>query len=240
MKICAAQTKPVKGDIESNIANHKKLIGLAISEKADIIIFPELSITGYEPELAQLLSTDINDSRLNEFQTLTDLHNIIIGVGAPLKSKNGISISMIIFQPAQPRQVYSKKYLHADEVPYFISGESSIETVGGNVGFAICYEISVSEHAANASKVGTKNYIASVAKSVGGMEKAFENLSGIAASYSMTVLMSNCIGQCDNFECGGKSAAWNEKGSLLGQMDESSEGILVVDTSTHEVMIRMI
>ena len=40
MKICVAQTKPVKGDIKSNIDDHKKLIDLAVSNKADLIIFP--------------------------------------------------------------------------------------------------------------------------------------------------------------------------------------------------------
>ena len=46
MKICVAQTRPVKGDIKANIEHHKKLIDLAISNGGDTIIFPELSITG--------------------------------------------------------------------------------------------------------------------------------------------------------------------------------------------------
>jgi predicted amidohydrolase len=68
MKICVAQTKPVKGDIQANVENHKKIINLAINNGAGIIIFPELSITGYEPALAKALATDINDSRLDDFQ----------------------------------------------------------------------------------------------------------------------------------------------------------------------------
>ena len=52
MKLCAAQIKPINGDIEANIEKHKKLIDLAIANGADIIIFPELSITGYEPAVA--------------------------------------------------------------------------------------------------------------------------------------------------------------------------------------------
>jgi predicted amidohydrolase len=53
MKIAVAQTRPIKGDISTNIKTHKKLIDLAISYKVDTIFFPELSITGYEPELAK-------------------------------------------------------------------------------------------------------------------------------------------------------------------------------------------
>jgi predicted amidohydrolase len=47
MKICVAQTRPIKGNIQSNIVNHKKLIDLAVSNGAVIVIFPELSLTGY-------------------------------------------------------------------------------------------------------------------------------------------------------------------------------------------------
>ena len=45
MKICVAQTKPVKGDIEANIHSHEKLIEMAVSVGTDFITFPELSIT---------------------------------------------------------------------------------------------------------------------------------------------------------------------------------------------------
>ncbi len=43
MKICAAQTRPSKGDIQRNIDNHKELVDLAVSKGADTVIFPELS-----------------------------------------------------------------------------------------------------------------------------------------------------------------------------------------------------
>ena len=47
MKICIAQTRAVKGDIEANLVNHKKSIELAAAHGAEMIIFPELSLTGY-------------------------------------------------------------------------------------------------------------------------------------------------------------------------------------------------
>ena len=70
MKICVAQTRPIKGDIQSNIDNHKKLIDLAVSYGADTVIFPELSLTGYEPELSKKLATNKDDSRFDDFQKL--------------------------------------------------------------------------------------------------------------------------------------------------------------------------
>ena len=53
MKICIGQTNPQKGDIDKNIEIHKQLIQTAIEQSADIIVFPELSLTGYEPDLAK-------------------------------------------------------------------------------------------------------------------------------------------------------------------------------------------
>ena len=59
MKICIAQTQALKGNVRQNIQNHLQLIERAVELKSDLIIFPELSITGYEPELAKELATSI-------------------------------------------------------------------------------------------------------------------------------------------------------------------------------------
>jgi len=80
MKLCAAQIRPFKGNIQKNIEAHKRFIELAVSYKADIIIFPELSLTGYEPTLAKELATTQDDKRLDEFQSISDTKKITVGV----------------------------------------------------------------------------------------------------------------------------------------------------------------
>ncbi len=242
MKICVAQTRPVKGDIESNITNHKRIIDLAVTYGIGTIIFPELSITGYEPELAKELATDQDDSRFDDFQTISDSRKITIGIGVPIKNDSGICISIVIFQPFKVRELYSKKYLHADEEPYFTSGQNTIGLLGNKPGIAlaICYELSVPEHSENAFKTGAGIYIASVAKSTDGVEKAVATLSGIAGKYSMTVLFSNCVGHCDNFESAGRTSIWNSKGLLAGQLNDTNEGILIIDTDTQEIIEKVI
>lgn len=242
MKICVAQTRPVKGDIETNIENHKKIIEIAVNNKAGIIIFPELSLTGYEPELAEALAIVPGDNRLDDFQQISDANQVTIGVGMPTKNDAGICISMIIFQPQQAREIYSKKYLHADEEPYFISGQNFTVLPGTkpSIALAICYELSIPEHSENAYKSGAAIYIASVAKTADGVIKASNNLSAIASKYSITVLMCNCVGHCDNFESAGTSSIWNDKGILIGQLDNSHEGIIMIDTHTQEIIKEVI
>ncbi|WP_428657264.1 carbon-nitrogen hydrolase family protein [Runella sp.] len=242
MKLCVAQTRPVKGDIQSNIENHKKLIQLAVANGAEIIIFPELSITGYEPTLADKLATIPDDVRFDDFQKISDAKHITIGIGMPLKTDSGLSISMLIFQPGKAREIYSKKYLHADEEPYFISGKSTIGLIGSesNISFAICYELSVPEHSENAHKAGAEIYIASVVKTVPGVEKAIKTLTDIAQKYAMTVLMANSVGVCDGDVCGGKTSIWNADGTLAGQLNDTDEGILIIDSETHALIEKTI
>ncbi|MDJ1479145.1 carbon-nitrogen hydrolase family protein [Cytophagaceae bacterium YF14B1] len=242
MKICIAQTKPVKGDIAYNIEAHKALIHIAVSQNSDIIIFPELSITGYEPTLADALATTPDDSRFEVFQTLSDIHQIIIGIGIPTRDLTGLHISMVLYQPQAPYQVYSKKYLHADEDPFFISGYNTLEVIRNapQAALSICYELSVPEHAQNASTLGANLYVSSVAKTAKGVATAIERLAEIARTYAMSVVMSNCIGLCDGAECAGRSSVWNKQGVLLGQLDDMHEGILVFDTDTQEVVVQLL
>lgn len=237
MKIAVAQTRPVRGDIQSNIDKHISLIEKAAANGADIIIFPELSLTGYEPSLAKQLATDATDSRLTIFQQLSDVNHITIGVGVPTKSAKGIHITMVLFQPNTFRQTNSKKYLHTDEEPFFVPGEnlSGIVVNDTPIGLAICYEISISAHSKEAFNSGVQVYIASVAKTAKGVEKAMEQLCEIATNYGMTVLMSNCLGLCEDGICAGGSAAWNSKGTLLGQLNNMDEGLLLHDTITETI-----
>src|SRR5690554_2170832 len=123
MKICIAQTKSEKGNIQRNIENHLEFIERAIKLKADSIIFSELSITNYEPDLAKELATDTESNIFSPFQEISDTNDISIGIGMPTKAHDGINISMLIFQPNKGRVTYSKQMLHSDELPFFVCGK---------------------------------------------------------------------------------------------------------------------
>lgn len=238
MKICLAQTKPVTGNVVENIKRHQQCIELASTNAADLIIFPELSLTGYEPELAGKLATTLNDKRFDTFQQLSDVHGITIGAGMPLLSTNGITISMIIFQPGANRQMYAKQYLHEDEVPYFVPGTPTIQLLGkqDDIGLAICYEISVGAHAEQLRTMGAKVYLASVAKFQSGIETAYERMSEIARSYNIFTMMSNCVGINDGAECAGSSAIWDHSGNNIAKMNSTDEGILCFDTVDRHII----
>ena len=240
MKICIAQTKPIKGDVSANIEAHIRLIELALTLNAEAIFFSELSLTGYEPELAKKLATNQNDNRLDIFQEISDKKNIVIGLGLPTVTESKIRISIIIFEPNKPRQTYSKQQLHSDEFPYFENGDGQliIKTNDKNIAPAICYESLQQTHSENAFKLGADVYLASVAKPANGVKKAFDHYPKIAKQYAIPVLMSNCVGFCDNFLSVGNSSVWTKEGELIGQLDDKNEGILIFDTETENVVIK--
>lgn len=238
MKIAIAQTKPIKGDIPANINIHKKLIDLALSYKTGIIFFPELSLTGYEPELAKKLASNQDDKEFDIFQEISNKSEMAIALGLPTKANSGTRISMIIFQPGTARQTYSKQQLHADEFPFFVTGEQQIILTIDNkkIAPAICYESLQANHSENAHKLGAEIYAASVAKPQTGIDKAMIHYPEVAMKFSIPVLMSNCVGFCDNFESAGQSAVWTKKGNIAGQLDKKSEGILIFDTETEKTI----
>ena len=240
MKISVAQTRPIKGNIEANILNNRRLIDLAITEKVDVIIFPELSITGYEPELAATLATTQEDSRFDIFQEISDTANITIGIGVPTRNEIGISISTVVFQRNKPPQTYSKQHLHSSETPFFVNGNHQLLLAENTIALAICYELSIPEHSANAFQNGANVYIASTVNSYHSVDKDLNILANIAKNYSMTVLMANCIGQTGEYNCAGKSSILNNQGILLAQMDDKHEGILIFNSETEKIAEKLI
>ena len=239
MKIALAQIRPAKGDVERNILLHQRMIEGAIKKNADIIFFPELSLSGYEPQLAQKLASETNDPRLQVFQTLADQHNISIGLSMPVRSEKGIYISMLFFQARQAIQVYHKQRLHTDELPYFIKGNQQLlfDVNGTSIAPAICYESLQMAHADHAIQLGGQIYLASVAKAQKGIEKAIKHYPQVAQTYGIPVLMVNSIGPCDDFVAAGQSGVWFKNGTASETLDVDQEGLLIYNTLNQNVTI---
>ena len=166
MKICIAQTHSISGHVQANIQNHLALVQTAVQAKADLICFPELSLSNYEPQLAHQLATHTKDSRFKAFQAFSDLIGICIGIGMPIKAENGVQIGLVLFQKEKSPTLFSKQLLHEDELPFFVAGKSPVlvEINQTKVAFGICYESLQQSHFITALQKGAQVYIASVAK----------------------------------------------------------------------------
>ncbi|MEZ5499983.1 MAG: carbon-nitrogen hydrolase family protein [Steroidobacteraceae bacterium] len=234
MKLCAAQIAPQAGRVDLNLNKHLAAIDQAISHGAKFVLFPELSLTGYEPTLASDLALAPSDPCLDVFQGRADDTAVAIALGVPLRSSAGIQIGMMVFRPRLPRASYAKQQLHPDEQTHFACGDRALclpysEHV---LAPAICYESLQADHAASAARLGADVYLASVAKSAHGVTQAGEHYPQIAQRHGMVVVMANSIGPCDDFVSAGRSAIWNQRGQVVAQLEEHAEGLVIFDIST--------
>ena len=239
MKIAIAQSRPIIGPVEGNFAGHQSLIDLAVRNGARLVVFPELSLTGYVPRLAASLARMPDDPSFAWLQTAAEQSEVSIAVGVPTIGHRLPRISTLLFRPASEVRIYSKQYLHADEEAFFESGSRSDSLIHENptVALAICYELSVPMHAQQAIESGATVYIASVAKTARGVDDACQRLSKIAREHSTVTMMANCLGLLDGAECVGRSSAWNRNGNHLMQLETENEGIVVLDDETEDVVV---
>ena len=130
----------MKGDVSANIKMHLLTVQKAFEIGVSYIVFPELSVTGYEPLLAGDLAFSEDDSRLAPLIDAAISCNIYIAVGAPLQAEGLPYIGEIIIFPNGRTETYSKMNLHPGEENYFSVGEKyhSIDIGNEKIFNAIC------------------------------------------------------------------------------------------------------
>ena len=225
-----AQSASIKGDIEKNLQKHRQFIELAAEKGSHLIAFPELSLTGYEPDLAAGLAFVRNDERLNPLVELSAKHQIIIVAGAPYQSEIGLHIAAFILYPNRKIAVYTKRYLHSGEEKVFIPGDLNPAICLGKekIAIAVCADMANPLHPKEASRAGSTLYLASAFITPGGYEMDASILKGYAQKHTMAVMMVNYSGESGGYLSAGQSAVWSEKGELVGKVKENKESILFV------------
>ena len=231
MILAAAQFDPIDGDISKNIDIHLYFIDLAAKKEADLILFPEMSLTGYCREEASTLSFNKNDIRLDPIKKAAINRQIMVIVGAPIILEGKLYIGSFFIYPDGSELIYTKQYLHeGEEVYYEHSFEYNPKVKLGDDRFAaaICADINHPEHAEKAAENDSSIYLASIFFSRNGIESGHKLLGTYARKHHMAVLMSNFCGTSWRMEAGGRSAFWSVNGDLIGELGDIS-GLLIVE-----------
>lgn len=239
MIVAAAQIHSTPGNIPANIDLHLAAIRLAAHNGAGMVVFPELSLTGYEPSLAEQLAFELPYDCLQIFRDVSERVGIAIGIGIPTKTNGKPRISQVFFRQNFEEVLYSKQHLHEDELPFFDAGDQQacLKTEDETVVPAICYEALVPAHAAYAAELGATVYLVCVAKSERSATLAHTRLSEAARRHKFGVVFCNAVGRSDNFISAGSSAAWNRKGEKLACAGANEQCVLLVDLASDEATI---
>lgn len=247
LSIAVAQTCPVAGDVEANTADHLDLVDVAASEGAQVVLFPELSLTGYEPSLARSLAFSEHDARLRPLKAKAADRSITIVVGAPIELTRALHIGAFIIRPTGGVLIYTKQRLGAfaatagvdgiippREDSVFIPGTISPGLdIGGTAGaLAICADAGHSTHAARAAHNGAKIYLASMFVIPSDFEKDELKLASYAREHAMIVAMANFGAPSGGLSSAGQSSIWSEHGELVARLGVAGAGIAVASRSS--------
>lgn len=229
MIVASAQTIPVKGDVNKNIKNHIVLINQAQQKDVDLIVFPELSLTGYEPELAKSLAFSESDDRLKPLLEKAEENKMIIIVGAPYCVNDSLHIASFILYPNKQIAIYTKRYLHPGEEKFFEPKQldPQIKLNGQVASLAICADINNPVHPENAYKKGADIYLAGVCWTTNGYEKDIVLLKEYAKKYNMLIVMSNFGGDSGGYEAAGGSVILSKEGMLISLVEGKREGLAI-------------
>jgi predicted amidohydrolase len=146
-RVRLAQTKPVLGDFEANLRAHIALATEAADAGIDLIVFPELSLTGYYlRDLVPDIAVRLSDPRLAELRELSRTVSIVAGFVEESDEFGFFTVSAY-YEGGEARHVHRKVYLPTygmfDEGRY-VSGGGSVrcfDTAFGRSGILICEDL---------------------------------------------------------------------------------------------------
>lgn len=144
---CAlAQIAPVLGNLPANIRTHEELVARARDGGADLVVFPELSLTGYTVrDMHTELALHPDDAALDGLRELS--HEITIIAGGIEEGANfGLYNAAFVFERGTVqtyRKVYPPDYGIFEERRYFLAGDRVrvFDTCLGRIGVLICEDL---------------------------------------------------------------------------------------------------
>ena len=145
IKVGLGQLAPKLGQVDANLQSHHRLIGDALSQGVDLLVFPELGLTGY---LLQDLNSEVamraDDPRLAELGHAAGEMSAVVGF-VEESDDHQLYISAALFEGGEQRHVYRKSYLPNyglfDEKRFFAAGSfvGAVDSrLGVRLGICIC------------------------------------------------------------------------------------------------------
>ena len=240
--IAAAQTIPERGDVDANLERHVRLIHAAADRHVRVLVFPELSLTGYELDLASGLAFTQSDPRLTPLIELASSHGMMVVVGAPVRIGGALYIGAFIVSSDGSVDLYTKHRLGAfppevspdgmvppAEATVFQSGNLNplLRFDGHTAAVAVCADIGRPSHPKEAADRGATHYLASMFVIPQDLEQDTARLASYAMRHCMTVVFANYGGPSGGLPSGGRSAIWSDRGELLVRLEASGTGLAV-------------
>jgi NAD+ synthase (glutamine-hydrolysing) len=238
VRIALGQINSTVGDLKGNSEKILLYIDSALEKQADIIVFPELALTGYPPEDLLLKPHFIDENIIYLKKIISNTGNIIVVLGFAYKDREGVYNSAAIIHNKKLVYKYYKMHLPNygvfDEKRYFKPGNSNVLLKPKDFSFSvnICEDIWVPEDALARNICRASQFLINISASpyhVGKMRERREILSSKAAQFKMPIVYCNLVGGQDELIFDGRSSIIEKDGKLSLETEAFKEDLTVFD-----------
>lgn len=246
MKLAVAQVAPVLGELQANLDRSRELIAQAVAEGAELIVFPELNLSGYLTR--NQLALTANDPRLRA--AIDAAGDAAVLLGFPEADNGATYNSAALFIAGEPRHVHRKLILPSyhpfTEGQNFHPGNAlrAVDTPLGRAAILLCEDAVQPALATVAVHDGAELLLlpANSAHSLLPEVSNREHWHAITSCYSRLtqsfVIFANRVGQEGPFRFWGGSHVVDPRGRIVAQAAQDEEALLLVELNRHEVPLQ--
>ena len=251
-RIALAQIDPALGDTGKNVALHVRMAEKAASLGAHLVVFPELSLTGYSVKDMNLGLAFHPDSPPEVLAPLLEAGKDIMILAGGIEEDRSFRVynAAFLFEGGTMRSVHRKVYPPTygmfEELRYFSPGDliRTVTTRHGNLGVLICEDLWHLPLPYLLAQQGAGVIIAMVASptrltgphgAFGVAEANAENHRAYARLLSCYVAFCNRTGFEDGLNFWGASAVIGPDGSVLAQGKQFEDDLVLADLSDNDL-----
>jgi NAD+ synthase (glutamine-hydrolysing) len=237
MRVALAQIDPVVGDLEGNRERILEHTTAARAAGADLVVFPELAVTGYPPEDLLLRPGFVRAAQQSVEAIAAEVEGIVALVGTPLF--DGVLYNACAICADGAVTGYAKKrhlpnYGVFDEKRYFASGSelALLDVAGVKVGITICEDMWIPGPPTTELAAAGAELVVNLSASpfhVGRDREREEIFRERARESGVRVALCNTVGGQDELVFDGHSLVIERDGSVLARAPGFEETILAVD-----------
>lgn len=212
LTFAVAQPRCTPYDLAANARAHAVLVREA---GARVVLFPELSLTGYHFDAA-LVRCD--DPSLEPLRAACVGTGTLALAGAPVVSEDGggASIGLLAVEGGGIRIAYRKRFLGGAEPERFTPGSEPVvlNVDGWRIGLAICRDTGIPQHDADLAKLGIDVYAAAVLEHSGDEAITQQRAARIAREHGVWVAIASFAGSTGEgyTHAAGRSRIWDPSG----------------------------
>ena len=231
--VAVAQPLTVSGDLAANAKRHADAI---VAAGADVVVFPELSLTGYELDGPTLAEAGRWAPPLVE--ACRSAGSLALAGALVATGHGGKNIATLAIDGDGPRLVYRKMWLGGAEPAHVDAGSEPavIERAGWRLGLAICKDTGVPAHAAATIALGCDLYVAGALETIDDADVQPARARSIARRHGVWVAVASFAGSTGGGydDAAGGSGIWRPDGTEVARAGSAAGEVVratIPDTS---------